>query len=694
LLHTEYHAMFHEHDEKEVRPKHPVVAAAASPIRGGIQLGSSENDDDDDAPMPPHNLVESRIDYDIEKAEKPADLHHFDEDAEMNETISDQNHHEVPSSNAGNPPNTGVHQRPPPSTNEPTVILPTSPPSLLNNSSAVEEEEESLPVLEATLVDDDEPIQITYQQLPPGPVYNAVPIESSSNDDDPWWKKRKGRFLIFGLVLLFIAATVIIVVVVSSTSGENESNPTDTIDTTLQPIMPSTTRLQETSPPSFQPIKPGVSDGQIISPAPSGQDVFSSLQNQTPSSYPSAARPLFWEQLGDDIDGDAAYDQSGGSVSLSANGMTLAIGSPFNDDNGDDSGCVNIFNWDNSTSNWINTGQSIHGEAGDWTGWSVDLSNNGKVIAIGAIFNRLDNDGSGIVRVYELEEDTMSWNQLGRGIDGEDANDASGASVAVSGDGRTLAIGAPGNSANGLSSGHVRVYRFDGADWGQLGRNINGDKAGDGLGSSLAISTDGLSLAVGSPFNDNNGDDSGNVKVYLWLDDAFDWKQVGQIIQGELIGDQSGSSVDLSDDGTTLAIGATYHDGSNGNNSGNTRIYKWGDDTSSWEQLGQSIDGAAAGDQAGSVTLSADGKTVAIGAIFNDGQYGKDSGSVRIYGLDSATLNWRKVGQDIDGEAAGDWSGRSVALSAEGNVVAIGATYNNGNHGTHSGHTRVFHISV
>ena len=72
MHHTEYNAMFHGHDEKQVRPKHPVVAAA-SPIREGIQLGSYRNDDNDDSPMPPHNLAEYRIDYDIEKAEKPAD---------------------------------------------------------------------------------------------------------------------------------------------------------------------------------------------------------------------------------------------------------------------------------------------------------------------------------------------------------------------------------------------------------------------------------------------------------------------------------------------------------------------------------------------------------------------------------------------------------------------------------------------
>ncbi len=50
-----------------------------------------------------------------------------------------------------------------------------------------------------------------------------------------------------------------------------------------------------------------------------------------------------WMQLGDDIDGKAAGDYSGWSVSLSADGNTVAVSSPFNDDNGDLSGHVRVF---------------------------------------------------------------------------------------------------------------------------------------------------------------------------------------------------------------------------------------------------------------------------------------------------------------------------------------------------------------
>ena len=50
-----------------------------------------------------------------------------------------------------------------------------------------------------------------------------------------------------------------------------------------------------------------------------------------------------WKQIGKDIKGEVAYDYSGVSVSLSANGTTVAIGSYGNDDNGDGSGQVRVF---------------------------------------------------------------------------------------------------------------------------------------------------------------------------------------------------------------------------------------------------------------------------------------------------------------------------------------------------------------
>ncbi len=93
---------------------------------------------------------------------------------------------------------------------------------------------------------------------------------------------------------------------------------------------------------------------------------------------------------------------------------------------------------------------------------------------------------------------------------------------------------------------------------------------------------------------------------------------------------------------------------------------------SPWTQLGADIDGEAASNLSGSsVAMSSDGSRVAIGAYTNDGN-GNNSGHVRIYSWNGTA--WTQLGADIDGEAADDRSGFSVAMSDDGSRVAIGAT--------------------
>ena len=160
--------------------------------------------------------------------------------------------------------------------------------------------------------------------------------------------------------------------------------------------------------------------------------------------------------------------------------------------------------------------------------------------------------------------------------------------------------------------------------------------------------------------------------------------QLGTDIDGEAVDDRSGHSVSLSTDGSIVAIGAPGNDGT-GNGAGHVRVYQYA--SGAWVQLGADIDGEAWGDGSGnSVSLSTDGSIVAIGAYANDGT-GDGAGHVRVYQYASGA--WVQLGADIDGEAAGDESGRSVSLSADGSIVAIGAGGNDGT-GSNSGHVRVY----
>jgi len=106
------------------------------------------------------------------------------------------------------------------------------------------------------------------------------------------------------------------------------------------------------------------------------------------------------------------------------------------------------------------------------------------------------------------------WTQIGNDIDGEATDDFSGISVSLSSDGRIVAIGAPFNQGNGFNTGHTRIYENLSGTWTQIGNDIDGEAANDNSGFSVSLSSDGSVVAIGADFNDGNGDNSGHVRVY------------------------------------------------------------------------------------------------------------------------------------------------------------------------------------
>jgi LPXTG-motif cell wall-anchored protein len=321
-----------------------------------------------------------------------------------------------------------------------------------------------------------------------------------------------------------------------------------------------------------------------------------------------------WTQTGADFDGDAVGDALGRSVAMSADGLRVAIGASGN---GGGAGRVRVYTLTNGA--WIQTGANIDGEsAGDQSGWSVAMSANGSRVAIGARGNDGGGSDAGRVRVYTLTNGV--WIQTGANIDGEAAYNWSGFSVAMSVDGSRVAIGAYGADGD---AGQVRVYTLTNGAWVQTGADIDGESAGDLSGWSVAMSADGSRVAIGARDNDGAGGNAGQVRVYTLTNGA--WVQTGADIDGESAGDLSGYSVAMSADGSRVAIGAPQNYGA----AGRVRVYTLTNGV--WIQTGANINGEAVGDNSGgSVAMSDDGSRVAIGAIFNDGG-GSDAGQVRVY---------------------------------------------------------------
>jgi WD40 repeat protein len=257
------------------------------------------------------------------------------------------------------------------------------------------------------------------------------------------------------------------------------------------------------------------------------------------------------------------------------------------------------------------------------------------------------------------------WTQVGSDVYGpiEEPQTLFGSAVAMSADGTILAVTAPGtDDGTSLNVGEVRIFQESQNEtettWTEL-KKIQGPGPSNDHVSSLAMSTDANWLAVGYP----RLMEGSRVQLYGEVLEGA-WVPVLDPIVGPGDGDEEwfGYAVDLSAGGDILAIGAPKM-----NQNGAVQIYRRTD--SAWEQIGEDIVGHQPEEYFGwSVTLQAtDGLRVAVGApVSND-----FTGLVRIFDWDGTA--WEQVGEDLLGDISLDRFGESVSLSADGKVLAVGA---------------------
>lgn len=383
-----------------------------------------------------------------------------------------------------------------------------------------------------------------------------------------------------------------------------------------------------------------------------------------------------WTQLGNAINGQAAGDVCGWSTAMSADGTIVAMGSIFNSGG---IGQVRVFRLSDGV--WSQVGSDINGEpgAGNQTGQSVSLSDDGTVLAIGEPFN---NDlgftsGQGQVRVFRNIKDT--WVQIGQDLYGQNALASAGTSVDLSADGTTVAFGAPNTQVSPSTSfiGNVEVYQLQGNTWVQKGTDINGDGSIIKFGQSVSLSDDGSIVAIsqtGDPANINVSQ-IGRVKVYQFVNNQ--WTQIGNTIFGQAERDEFGWRVSLSASGTILAISSAT--------SNVVLVYQL--IGSVWTQIGEALLGENTGDRFGySIGLTKDGSKLAVGARWNS-IAGFRRG--RAYVFENQGGNWTQINNAMLGVADNDNFGFSIAISQDGSRVVVGAI-NNDTTGNNAGQVQVF----
>jgi hypothetical protein len=439
-----------------------------------------------------------------------------------------------------------------------------------------------------------------------------------------------------------------------------------------------------------------------------------------------------------------AGDQFGYATALSADGNTLAVGALYESSNAigingiqtnnlaSESGAVYIFQRIGTAWSQQAYLKASNAEAGDKFGLSVALSSDGDTVAVGA-FNedsaatgvngdQASNSATNAGAAYVFTRSGALWTQQAylkasnTGITFSEL-DQFGFSVGLSGDGDTLAVGAPGEGSNATGingnqgdnsaafSGAVYVFTRSGATWTQQAYvKASNTAASDSFGARVRLSGDGNTLAAGAVGEDSNatgvnGDQTSNAATasgaaYVFTRSGVAWSQQAYIKSSNTgANDEFGNDIALSGDGNTLAVAANAEDsnatGINGDQTSNAAtasgaIYIFTRGAGIWSQQAYvKASNTGANDEFGwSVTLSDDGNRLAVSASEEDGNAiglngnqasnaAVNSGAVYVFARNGGVWTQSAYAKASNTEA-NDRFGMSVALSGDADTLVVG----------------------
>ena len=297
-------------------------------------------------------------------------------------------------------------------------------------------------------------------------------------------------------------------------------------------------------------------------------------------------------------------------------------------------------------------------------GWSVALSADGTTALVGGYY---DNNGAGATWVYTRTGNT--WTQQTKLIGtGNTGNAWQGFSVALSADGNTAIVGGVIDASN---KGAVWIFTRSGATWAQQGTKlVTSDEVGNTwFGKSVSLSADGNTALVGGYLDNTNAG-----AAWIFTRSGTTWTQDGTKLvgTGAVGAANQGTAVSLSADGTIAAIGGSADD----SNKGATWVFTRSGNT--WVHQKIVVPGVSGATKQGqSVALSADATTLMIGGV------NATSNVSNAWVFTRSGSTWTQqgttiVGSDAIGTAA---NGTSVTLSADGNTAMMGSVSDNGNRG-------------
>ena len=370
-----------------------------------------------------------------------------------------------------------------------------------------------------------------------------------------------------------------------------------------------------------------------------------------------------WNQLANEMVGPGSNDSKfGHNVAISGDGNRIAIGAPEDDitiiNTAIRAGSVRIYDYTFETG-WVLTHSITGAEPDEQLGSSIALSEYGTILVVGF------SDSINQVRMYRDGIGGWDLDQIIFGPNQIIGNAQFGHSVSINSAGDRILIGAPGviNTTTFTTPGAAYLYDYDGNNW-NMGITFEGTVNGGEFGSVVSISGDGTTLAIGAPNVDGVGSERGEVTVFEFETGMMMWIS-NSIISGDINSERLGTAISLSDDGMRLVLGSPLYD-TNLSNNGRVTIYEKG--ISGYSPMNNGVfDGASASDNLGdSAAISRDGNTVVAGAPGDSSV----PGYVSTYGW-SGTM-WELKGTSLNGDIMADRFGDSVTLTSNGQRLGVG----------------------
>jgi hypothetical protein len=375
-------------------------------------------------------------------------------------------------------------------------------------------------------------------------------------------------------------------------------------------------------------------------------------------------------------------DYFGYSVSLSNDGNTAIVGAIYEDPGSPNSNAGSAYIFTRSGSTWSQEAkiEASDAQADDNFGYSVSLSNDGNTAIVGAYLE--DTGGTGVGAAYIFTRSGTSWSQQAKIQASDPAQyDYFGWSVSISSDGDTAIIGSIYEETGGANTGAAYIFTRSGSTWSQEAKIEAADKQShDNFGCSVSISSDGDTAIIGAWGSYYTPDGANNAgSAYIFTRSGTSWSQQAKMQASDAaFDDRFGSVVSISSDGNTAIIGAMYEDTS-GSNAGSAYIFTRSGSTWSQEAKIQASDKQSGDNFGHSVSISNDGNTAIVGAIYED-TTASDAGSAYIF--TRSGTSWSQQAKIQASNANGsDYFGGSVSISNDGNTAIVGAYQQTGNEG-------------